>query len=345
MNNPRIGILGPTTLLGKEVASTVQERGLSFRSPRLLQLPPAPGTPEAGSTGRADGKLVRGLLAFGEEPAVLDELNAAAAAELDIVFLAGSGEDARRAWTILQHPSGSASGPLTIDLTGALASEPGAQLAGSIADSGVPARLMTTPHPASVGLADILGALTSAARLQTATAVVFEPASERGLAGIQTLEQQTVRLLSLQSQTEGIFDAQVAFNLRAALGQEASPSLPDVRQRISKELPYLLPGFLPAIELLQAPIFHATVLSVYVVIATPVPAIESLQAGFPAEHFTWHADFPDATTAANQDAIQLGPLRTEPASAGGFWIFASLDNLHRTAIAAIEAARSWHPEA
>ncbi|MGH9483117.1 MAG: hypothetical protein ACRD1L_13600, partial [Terriglobales bacterium] len=144
---------------------------------------------------------------------------------------------------------------------------------------------------------------------------------------------------------QAVFDAQVAFNLRAALGAEAQPSLAALRQRILLQTQALAlpppPGApVPlALEVLQAPLFHASVLSVYVRYAAPVPA-PSVRAALRSPWLacaTGDDEYPDVVAAAGADAIQLGPLREE---AGGVWLFATLDNLRRTAFAAVDAAQA-----
>ncbi|HET9783892.1 MAG TPA: Asd/ArgC dimerization domain-containing protein, partial [Terriglobales bacterium] len=176
-----------------------------------------------------------------------------------------------------------------------------------------------------------LDRLALAAPPASLAATVFEPASQQGWPGLRELEQQTTRLLSLQSIPQEIFGGQLAFNLRAATDGEA------LRRRMAAETAALRtqPGAAPpALELLQAPLFHATLLSLYVNYARqPDPA--ALAASLHSPWLTVNPE-PDALAAAASDTIQIGPPRADPA--GGFWITAALDNLRRTVHAGLDAA-------
>src|SRR5262249_28128160 len=92
---------------------------------------------------------------------------------------------------------------------------------GSGGEHDIQANSAVAAHPASVTLALLLARAKKAGRLRHAAALVFEPASERGKAGMDELHQQTVSLLSFQTLPKIIFDSQVAFNLQGRLGAEA----------------------------------------------------------------------------------------------------------------------------
>ncbi len=318
----RIGLTGATGLLGRELGVVLRDSGWGG-PPRLLGL----GDSAAG------GKGGRSLVEFEDEPALIEDLTRERVSDLDLLFLAGGEEETRRAWELAQ------TAPVrVVDLTGRLEPELGAELAGWA--GAAPARLVVVAHPAAQALAHLLGALERAGELVSAVATVFEPASERGWAGIQELEQQSVRLLALQSQPREVFDAQVAFNLRMRLGEEAQPSLGVVRERIARQLPRLRGAdrLTPALELLQAPLFHASVISLFVTFRAAVDAAAVTAAlEMPGIAVAPETDPPDAQAAAGEDAIQVSRPR---ADRGGFWLFATLDNLRRTAVSAVASARA-----
>ncbi|HUX67033.1 MAG TPA: hypothetical protein VMV31_06065 [Terriglobales bacterium] len=324
----RIAIVGASSLRGKELATALRERRFPALPPRLLQPPAAPG---------AAARDQRALIAFDEEAAVAEELSREALEDLDALFLAGSPADALAAWKLAEPLR-----LLVVDLTSGLEAVPGAALAG-LEPSPADTRLAVVAHPAAQALALLLDRLARAGRVELAAATVFEPASERDLDGLRELEQQAVRLLAVQPLPQRVYDAQVAFNLRAALGPAAAPSLAALRARIARQLGRLRADDdawpLPALELLQAPLFHATVISLFVRFAAPLPSA-ALPAALQSPWLANSADFPDVIAAAGEDAIQLGPLRPDPAVAGGFWLFATLDNLRRCAFSAVDAAQT-----
>src|SRR5437868_14567179 len=119
-------------------------------------------------------------------------------------------------------------------------------------------------HPAAVVLALLILRLQKATDLRTVSATVFEPASEHGQKGMDELHEQTVNLLSFQDLPKKIFDAQVAYNLLARYGPRSQPTLESVSQRIQKHYRRIAPGTIePSIQLVQAPVFHGHVFSIY----------------------------------------------------------------------------------
>ncbi|MGH9477749.1 MAG: Asd/ArgC dimerization domain-containing protein [Terriglobales bacterium] len=328
----RIGIVGASELLGKELGEALRERAFPTRGTVLLS-PPAPTNgAEPGDT------QARRLIEFEDEAAVVEPCSPAALEGLEAVFLATTPELARRTWPLIE-----AAGALAVDLSGGLDEVPGARLAGFGAlGAGERQRPVVIAHPAAQALALLLERLQLTGGLQGCVATVFEPASQRGLAAIQELEEQSRSLLSLQPLPQAIFDAQVSFNLRAALGPAAAPGLAAVRQQIVRQLQALTeaatsPWPQPAVELLQAPVFHASVLSLYVRNHPPLTA-DALDRLLTSPWIERQADYPDVISAAGADRIQIGPPRAD--GAGGWWLFATLDNLRRLAYAAADAARA-----
>jgi len=299
MKTVSIGIVGPATLLGKELASALATSRFPALSPRLLDPPGEPGaSPETVGEHR--------LTAFGDEAGLTDAFSAAAVADLDLVFLACSEEEARQAIPVLE-----AARVRVVDLN-------------------------AQPHPAAEALVHLLDRLELVGPLH-AVATIFEPASERGWPGIQELEQQTTRALAAQPLPTDIFGGQVAFNLLPA---------PDgLRRRIAADLERLRGGARrPAFTVLQAPVFHAALLSVYVryergsaeagvvlrAVGEALGGSPWLQLGAPGE------SAPDVLAVAGEDRIHLA--RPQADEAGGLWLWAALDNLRRTATGAVEAA-------
>ena len=323
----RIGIVGAGSLLGKELGEALGERRFPALPPRLLA---APEGEEAGAG--------RPLIEFGDEPTALEPFAPEALEGLDALFFAGSAEETKLAFRHLPERR-----PLLVDLTAALADEPEARLAGlepgEEAEEAA-ADLLVVAHPAAQALAHLLDRLATAGRLARATAVVLEPASQRGWPGIQELEQQTLAALSIQPLPQAVYGVQVAFNLRAELGAEILPPLAYTRSLIARQTQALraAPEPPPALELLQAPLFHATVLALHAAFAAPEPGLERVEAALASPWLAAPPEggYPDVLSAAGSDAIQRGPARGDPS--GGVWLFAALDNLRRTAFSAVDAA-------
>jgi len=315
----RIAIVGAAGLLGKELATGLRDRNFPAFPPALLELRGATAAPASD----------RGLLEFGDEPMVTEACTPQALGDRDLLLLAGGPDEARQAMAMAPAST------LIVDLTGAVATpEGGGLLAGletAPSDDPQTVRFISVAHPAAQALAHILDRLALAGPAVALAATLFEPASQLGWPGLRELEQQTTRLLSLQSIPDEVFGGQVAFNLRPAMGGEV------LRARIADQTAALRTvegAQSPAIEVLQAPLFHASLLSLYLRYSRdPEPGV--LAASLRSPWLTPSA-IPDALAAAGSDTIQISAPRRD--AAGGYWILAGLDNLRRTVHAGLDAA-------
>jgi len=128
------------------------------------------------------------------------------------------------------------------------------------------------------------------------------------------------------------------------LGEEASEKLIDVEEIISSQLKSLLEGTcpLPALTLIQAPIFHSHSFSIFVEMdqAVKVAEVESLLG---SDHLTvlQTADEPPSPVqVAGTDTIQIGGMKRDFLNPSGFWFWAVSDNLRLSALNAVAAAES-----
>jgi aspartate-semialdehyde dehydrogenase len=196
-------------------------------------------------------------------------------------------------------------------------------------------------HPAAVVLALLLGRLQKAAPIQLASAVIGQPASEYGRRGMDELHDQTVNLLSFQQMPSAFFGTQVAFNLFAYSLEAAQPSLAETEARIVRHLHAIAQQdvTVPAVLLVQAPVFHGYAIAVFVQTGSPVKA-EALEAALAGPHVTVASgqdDFPSNVNVAGSSEI-LVSIRPDGAGGNGFWLFAACDNLRISAIQAVECA-------
>jgi aspartate-semialdehyde dehydrogenase len=198
-------------------------------------------------------------------------------------------------------------------------------------------------HPASVTLALILARAKKTAAVRHASAVIFEPASERGKTGMDELHQQTVSLLSFQTLPKAVFDAQIAFNLQGRLGSEAKQPLDAVEKRIVSHLRLIAADEipLPSLMLVQAPTFHAHVFSIYIELEKTVAEGDFVKA-VQGDHVVVvrAADLeetPSNVGVAGRDEIML-TVKRDPAHDNGFWIWGAEDNLRVQALTAVDCA-------
>ena len=202
------------------------------------------------------------------EPAIALQLDRIALADADLLLLAGDVESARSALLL-------AKGTPAIDLSYAAEDDPRSRLRAPMTENHdfrvSPDAIQSIAHPAAIALALLLKQLDAKSegrfQIQRWAVHIFEPASERGAAGIQELQEQTVNLLSFKPLPKKIFDSQLSYSLLAELGEEAPVQLEHVESRIERHLATLLQnsgiGPMPSIRLIQAPVFHGYSISVW----------------------------------------------------------------------------------
>jgi aspartate-semialdehyde dehydrogenase len=331
----RVGVVGATSLAGKELAEVLGE------------------SPLAADLVLLDQDEVAGQLTVaGDEPAFIQKLGADSFAGMDFVFFAGAPEMTRRYWK-----SARKAGASIVDMTYALESEAGVLVRGpwaAVRENGAGGDVgadvtgldLTTPavvaaHPAAVMLALVAGRVDAALGLRAVAATVFEPASEHGQAAMDELHQQTVSLLSFQSVPREQFDAQVAFNLVPGLGDAAKVKLEAVKDRILRHYALLGTGGLPGlvVQVVPAPVFHGYVISVLVELKDAATA-EQVEAAMFGEHVdvvAAESDAPSNLSAAGQGDVLVRVSEGDGAGTR-FWVWLAADNLKLAALNAAECA-------
>ena len=328
----RIGIVGATSLVGKELADELQESLLAASDVVLLD----------------DEELTGQVAAVGDEAAVVQKIDEASFARMDFVFFTGDADSTRLHW-----PAARKAGASCVDLSYALEDEAGVPVrAPFVADAqrkraeGQP-DLATTAvvaaHPAAVMLALVAARLQATLAVTSFAAVVLEPASQYGRDAMDEVHQQTVNLLSFKDLPRTQYDAQVAFNLLPTLGEDAKVKLAESEQRIRRHYGKIGAG-LPALELqlVQAPVFHGYVASVLLELGeqTTAAQVETALAGDSVDVIAETSDPPSNLSAAGQEDIMVRVRATtgEGAVSRRFWLWLAADNLKLTALNAISCA-------
>jgi aspartate-semialdehyde dehydrogenase len=325
----RIGIVGASSLAGRELADTLAESTLAASDIVLLD----------------DEDLAGQITAAGDEATFIQKIDADSFAAMDFVFFAGAPEATRKYWKAARL-----AGASILDLTNALEAEPGVIVRAPWAHLAGPNQPdLTTPavvaaHPAALMLLLAASRIHAKLPVRTLAATVFEPASEHGRPAMDELHQQTVALLSFQSLPREQYDAQVAFNLLPSLGESAKVNLAATRTRILTQYTSLSPAGSPelTLQLAQAPVFHGYVASVLVELQTPatVGQIEASLHGESIEITTPDSDPPSNISAAGQPNVLASVRSTtsDDAPSTRFWLWLAADNLKLSALNAIACA-------
>src|SRR5438309_10019734 len=268
----RVAVVGAAGLKGKELGEVLNQRNFPAGDIRLLD----------------DDESLGQLEAVGDAATFIQALRAEQFEHVDFTFFACDESFTREHWRTARN-----AGSTVIDLSYALEDEKGIAIRapwveremGSTMRADLEANSAVVAHLAAVVLALLLLRAQKAAQIQRVVATVFEPVSERGRRGMDELHEQTVNLLSFQEMPKRVFDVQVAFNMVSQYGAQAHTPLSSVEARIAQHLAHITQQKVrvPSLMLVQSPIFHGYIFSIYIELEREMPLKEFTQV-FAGEH-------------------------------------------------------------
>jgi aspartate-semialdehyde dehydrogenase len=325
----KVAIAGASSLRGRELKDTLEERNFPARDIVLLD----------------DDEALGQLEAVGEEATFIQAITRSSFENVDVVFFAGDPAFTRKHWKAAEEQ-----GCAIVDLSSALEHDAklpvrspwlDKELQGDVQNVDLKTTAVVVAHPAATMLGLLLYRAQRTGALSLAIANLFEPVSEQGKQGMDELHQQTLNLLGFQPLPKEIFDIQVAFNLVSRFGEEAKASIAHSEALILRHIRAIGQAHveLPALQLLQAPTFHGHTAAIYLELDRKIAANDFALA-FLGEHVTivgLDEDPPSNVSAAGQDNI-LVSIRADANRPNGIWIWAAADNLKISALTAVECA-------
>jgi aspartate-semialdehyde dehydrogenase len=328
---PAIAIVGGETLLGREL------RDVLAGGPRQAEIKLI-GALEAG---------VGILTAEQDEAGFITPLEQQGLEDAAVAILTGAPNASRK---VIELVADLEPQPTLVDCTYTLEDQPAARLRAPLAEPGPsiwPAgTIHVIAHPAATALAMFFKQLRQSFTIRQSVVHVFEPASERGQAGIDELQRQTVSLLSFKTLPKEVYDAQAAFNLLARYGEEAKESLESVQARLERHLASLLvqlPGVpMPSLRLIHAPVFHGYTFSVWVEFEEAPSAkvlADLLDTPF-IEVRGADVEAPSNVGVAGQSGLVAGAIDPDSNNPRAVWFWIAADNLRITADNAAMVARA-----
>jgi aspartate-semialdehyde dehydrogenase len=310
----------------------------SLRGKEILELLPGSALPVHDAVLLDDAALAGTITDAAGEAAFIRGVEADSFEGASLAFFAGMEEFTALHWAAAQR-----AGAAVIDLSGALDSvRAAAPLIPSLEFTLGPPRvtdekLYRSPGAPAIVAATIAGAFRRFP-LRRLAATFLQPVSERDQAGIQELEAQTVSLLSFQPFTQEVFDRQVAFNFLESYGESSRSRLEDDRARVAREVADYLDNrvTVPAIQLIQAPVFYGCAFSVYAEFDPGVSVgdigVELLAAGV-----SFGEESPTNAGVAGSGGIQVA--LTEDANVpAAWWIWGVVDSVRLAAQNAVNIA-------
>ncbi len=322
----RVAVVGAASLRGKELKEVLEDRRFPSQKLHLLD----------------DSEAVGLLTEYRDEPALIQAVDSEDLRQAELVFFASTSSEFTRA----QWPSVAAGPATVIDLSHALIDVPEAApripfLEKEISRHPRPeSRWFIVPHAAAIVLLTIWARLSRRFRVRRVVAHVFEPVSERGAAGVDELQEQTVGLLSFQQLPRTVFDTQVAFNLTAEYGPGSRVRLQETESVIRLQVERFAADCAArlALRVIQVPVFHGLVLSALVELEDECETSalhEALQG--PRVSLLGDTGVNAVAVAAKED-ILVAPVRRDGGQPHSFWLWAAADNLRLTACTAVEIA-------
>ena len=317
---PNISIVGSSSPLGKELRELIE----------------GPGFP-VGKLSFLETEEYAGLLQeFAGEIRITQIMSPETFADTDIAFFACSPEIIKA-----YAATGAAFPDLTIDLT-QTGRDGSLFLAGlSNASHLTAAGYYINPHPATIALGKVLARIQNSLQVESVSVTVLEPVSERGSAGIDELQEQTVGLLNFQPIEHKVFTGQLAFNMLAE-ARTAGHVEALIRRQLTTLLGPRIPHF--GIAVVQAPVFHSHSFSVFLQLKEAI-SIEQLRVVLQAggAGIVVHSDdalTPSPVSVVGSDSIQVARITADPVRPGSYFLWLIADNLRIAASNALQIAES-----
>ena len=319
----RVAIVGASSLLGKEIKQVLEDRNFPAEDIALLDETVPEGT----------------LTDAGGEPAFIHSLAEDSFDGARFAFFAAASPNAPKNFELARK-----SGATVIDLTGGSAGIPGvvSLIPGLFPSSiGTGRKHVAAPSAPGIIAATLTSVLTQHGA-ESVTFVFFMPASERGMAGVEEIENQTRNLLSFREIGSGLFDTQAAFAVLSQYGPKAKPGIAEIRDAISREVAACLAGnaATPAIQLLHVPVFYGYSFTAYAEFKSPAN-LEKLNETLasPGIRVAKDDDPPlSNVSVAGESEIHVTPVTRDPGTKTGVWLWGAADNLRLAAVNAVKIA-------
>ena len=317
---PNVAIVGSSSPVGKELKELIQETELPIGTLKLVETEEYAGL----------------LQEFAGQLEITQILAPSSFENIDIAFFACSPSIIKA-----YAASGSQFPELTIDLT--QTGREGIMFLSGISERNLikESGYFISPHPSVIVLAKVLNTLARAVPITSVSATILEPASERGSAAIDELQEQTVGLLNFQPVEHRLFKGQIAFNVLP----ETSASV-DSENLIRTQFQTIFGNSIPIPSLMtvQAPVFHSESFALFVRTDKPVTNEELRRCFAESKGAIDIRDNPDdaasPVSAIGSDKIQIGRIAPDPLNPTLFSLWVTADNLRISAANALGIAES-----
>ncbi len=328
-NSQKIVIAGASSLLGHEVKSLLEESRFAGWDFHLVDEDETAGIlTEAGG----EAKLIQRV----EE----DTFRGARFA-----FIAGSASFGKQCLGAAKAAAGA-----VVDLSHASLEDPDAtpwfpkieSVSGRIASKD--AQTFSIFSVGGTAITSLAMMLQSRYGLRRMIAILYEPVSETGRAGIEELETQTSQLLSFQGIGSPVFGTQTAFNMLPRYGvesrKELGSKLREMRAEISAAMSDGEEDAKISVNLVHAPVFYGTTFSICADLDHDIDAL-ALAGACQDAGFVIVPEMdagPSNVSVAGETVVYLREPQPEMSRERSWWFWGAGDNLRVPAWGAVKLA-------
>lgn len=303
LNQTKIGVVGATGVVGRELLSILAARGVP---PSLLRV--AASSEASGST-----------LSYGNAELILAEASANFVAGLDLVFLCAGADVAQRL-----APVARAAGAIVIDNSSAFRADPRVPLwvpgVNDPAWSGE--SVIANPNCSAILLVRALEPLRAAFGIDSIILSTYQAVSGAGQAGLSALWSQTQARLSQSPEPPSVFPESCAFNVFSHDSEvELDSGVNGEERKIIEETRRIwgTPSLAITPTCLRVPVERAHLESIVVELGMAVSVDQVVltlsRGGLRIRDDRARNQFPTPRFATGTDDVWVGRIRPDPAAA------------------------------
>ncbi len=322
MKSYRIGILGATGAVGREMRAILEEYGLKVEELRLL------------ASRRSAGEK----LPFAGNVIAVQETTEESFEGLDFVLGAVEAEQSRR-WA----PAIRQSGAVYIDNSSAFRQDPAVPLVVPEINGEDAFRhqgIIANPNCSTVISLMAAAGIHRLSPIETMVASTYQAVSGAGQAGLQELEGQMAALANRETPERKVFPAQIALNVIPWIGGAAPEGYTDEEMKLQNEGRRILhqPGLQVSCTCVRVPVLRSHSISLTLRTREPVSveAARDAIAAFPGVRLAEDLDgrdYPTPLDSAGADTVWVGRLRRDLTDPRGLMLWCCGDQLRKGAAA------------
>ena len=310
----KIGILGATGAVGRQMLECIEERQLPVEELRVF------------ASERSKGKK----LPFAGQELTLEVVSQERLNGLDYVLGAVSNSLSKEYRPLVEK-----SGAVYIDNSSAFRQEDGVPLV--VPEINGPDALdhhgvIANPNCSTAITLMALAPIAKLSPIKAINACTYQAVSGAGMGGISELKDEVTALTKGESVEAKVFPAQIAFNVIADIGSPLENGYTTEEMKMQNEGRKILPDLLVTCTCVRVPVYRSHSIAVTVVTEEPVSveAAEKAIAAFDGDLLvTDHT--PTPLENSDKDIVQVGRLRRDLTNPNGLTLWCTGDQIRKGA--------------